>query len=102
MSLGINDASTGTPVDAWREDVIRHIERMRKELPGAIVVLTQFQSMKRFPEYDKAITDIATIIPGVRAVDTTGATLADGVHWGYAGAKTVAERMVEATVAELD
>lgn len=89
-------------MNAWRDEVIRHIERMRKELPGAIVILTQFQSMKRFPEYDKAIADIAAMVPGVRAVDTTGATLADGVHWGYAGAKTVAQRMVDATVAELE
>lgn len=101
MSLGINDAIAGTPADAWRDDVTAHIERMRKQLPGAIVVITQFQSMNRYPQIDQAIADIAAKVPGVYAVDTSGATLADANHWDYAGYKVVAERMVEKTVAAI-
>lgn len=99
MSLGINDAIAETPPDSWRDDVIRHIERMRKELPGAIVVMTQFQSMNRYPRIDRAIAEIAARVPGVYAVDTSGATLADANHWDHAGSKVVAARMVEKTVA---
>jgi hypothetical protein len=101
MSLGINDAIAGTPADAWRDDVTAHIERMRKQLPGAIVVITQFQSMNRYPQIDQAIADIAAKVPGVYAVDTSNATLADANHWDYAGYKVVAERMVEKTVAAI-
>lgn len=99
MSLGINDAIAGTPADSWRDDVTAHIDRMRKELPGAIVVITQFQSMNRYPQIDQAIADIAAKVPGVDAVDTSNATLADANHWDYAGYKVVAQRMVEKTMA---
>lgn len=62
--------------------------------------MTQFQSIG-YPEINAAIAEIANEEPNVLAVDSTGASLRDKNHWDYAGLKTVAGRMVEATQGQL-
>jgi hypothetical protein len=102
FSLGINDALAGTPMASWKPDVLAHLKRIKKELPGAPIVMTRFQSMKRYAATDQALAEIAAAEPGVFVVDSTGAGMEpDQNHWNYAGLKTVAQRMVEMTVKAL-
>ncbi len=101
FSLGINDAIDEADVDSWKKDTQSHLNRIREQLPGAMVVMTQFQSMKAYPEFDAAIQEVAASMPDVVVVDTSGASLRDANHWDYAGLKTVAARMVEATRAAM-
>jgi len=102
FSLGINDAIANTPMASWKQDTLAHLKRLQKELPGAPIVMTQFQSMKRYAATDKALAEIAAQEPGIFVVDSTGAGMEpDQNHWNYAGLKTVAQRMVEATVKAL-
>lgn len=96
FSLGINDAIDGTPIEAWKEGVRAHIARMKKQLPGAVIVMTRFQAMG-YPDTNQAIADIAHEDASVVAVDSTGTTLRDKNHWDYAGLKAMATRMVAAS-----
>lgn len=93
-SLGINDGSTPKPT--WKPAVIEHLQRMKKKLPGAIVLMTQFQSMG-YTELSQAIAEIAATEPDVYAIDSTGDTLADKNHWDYEGYKTLTRKMVAVT-----
>lgn len=96
MSLGINDAIAGTPDEAWQAQVADHLRRIQRQLPEARIVLTEFQSMG-YPEINGRIRTLAAEIPGVASVDTTGIPLRDQNHWGYAGLKMVADRLIEAS-----
>jgi hypothetical protein len=98
FSLGINDAIAGTAVGVWQSAVVAHLRRLREQLPGAVIVMTQFQAMKKYPAFDAAIAAIAAQEPGVIAVSSAGAVLRDENHWSYAGFKTLAQRMAEATL----
>ena len=97
FSLGINDAIAKTPVDQWKKGLGAHLKRMKKQLPGAIIVMTQFQSMRNYPEIDTALAEIAAREANVFVVDSTGAALKNSNHWSYAGLKTVTQRMVKIT-----
>ncbi|MCF7838951.1 MAG: sialate O-acetylesterase [Candidatus Marinimicrobia bacterium] len=96
FSLGINDGIDGTPIPGWQDAVAAHLDRIRAELPGVVIVMTQFQSMG-YPEINRAIAEIADQADDVDAVDSTGAELRNKNHWNYAGLKTVGARLVEAT-----
>ena len=102
FSLGINDAIGGTPITMWKQDTLAHLQRMKAKLPGCIIVITQFQSMNVYPQIDNAIQEIAAIEPGVYAVDSIGATLADSNHWDYSGLKTLAKKMFLTTEKALE
>jgi len=95
-SLGINDAIDGAAIDPWRENVQRHLKRIKQQLPGAVIVMTQFQAMG-YAETNAAIATLAKQDGDVVAVDSSGTTLRDKNHWDYEGLKTMAARMVEAT-----
>ena len=98
FSLGINDAIANTPIATWKQETLAHLKRIKKELPGAPIVMTQFQSMKRYAATDEALAEIAAEESGIFVVDSTGAGMEpDQNHWNYAGLKTVAQRMVETT-----
>lgn len=103
FSLGINDAIAKTPIEQWEKETRAHLKRIKKQLPGATIVMTQFQSMGQggslgiYPETDAAIKKLATDEADVYAVDSTGAALVDKNHWSYAGLKTVTQRMVQIT-----
>ncbi len=101
FSLGINDAIAGTPLDVWQPAVIAHLRRLKGQLPGAVIIMTQFQSMKKYPAFDDAIAEIAAREPDVFAVDSTGTALRDENHWSYAGLKTLADKMVVVSVRTL-
>ena len=100
FSLGINDAIAGTPVSAWKTNTIAHLDKLKAELPGAIIVMTQFQSMTggvSMAAVNQAIAEIAATEANVFAVDSSGAALRDTYHWSYTGLKTVGNRMAATT-----
>ncbi|MFN8766130.1 MAG: sialate O-acetylesterase [Pirellulaceae bacterium] len=94
MSLGINDAIAGTDPDLWQRHVGEHLARIQNQLPGARVVMTEFQSMG-YPETNLRIRRLADELQGVESVETTGVPLSDANHWGYEGLKQVADRMLK-------
>lgn len=94
MSLGINDAIAGTDPDTWQQQVGEHLGRIQRQLPGARVVMTEFQSMG-YPETNRRIRRLADDLPQVESVETTGVPLSDANHWGYQGLKQVADRMLQ-------
>lgn len=96
FSLGINDGIAGTPVATWQKETRAHLQRLKAELPKAVIVMTQFQSMG-YPEINAAIAAIADEEENVFVVDSSGAELTDANHWSYAGLKTVAHRMILVT-----
>jgi len=96
FSLGINDAIAGTPVTSWKRDTRAHLKRIKAQLPDAVIVMTQFQSMG-YPQINAAIAAIAAEEDNVFVVDSMGAKLSDGNHWSYVGLKTITGRMVEVT-----
>ncbi len=103
FSLGINDAIAKTPIDQWEIETRAHLKKIKKQLPDAVIIMTQFQSMGQgeakgiYPETDAAIARIAADEEDVYAVDSTGAALVDKNHWSYEGLKTVTQRMVVIT-----
>ena len=100
FSLGINDAIAGTPVAQWKKDVIAHLKRIKTQLPGATILMTQFQSMG-YPQINEALAAIADEEANVFVIDSSKAELRDTNHWSYAGLKTVTDRLIEATRREL-
>ncbi len=100
FSLGINDALAKTPVDQWKKQTVAHLKKIKTELPGCIIVMTQFESMG-FPKYNAAIAEIAKEEPNVFSVNSKGADLVDIYHWSYAGLKTVTQRMIAVTQKEI-
>jgi hypothetical protein len=100
LSLGINDAIAGTPVPQWKMDVVAHLQRIKAQLPGATIVMTQFQSMG-YPQINEALAAIAAEEENVFVVDSSNAELRDANHWSYAGLKTVTDRLIEVTRREL-
>lgn len=100
MSLGINDAISGTALTTWKSAMVAHINKIKNDLPGAIVIMTQFQSMTSqsgYATYNAIMSDIAYEEANVYVVDSTGAALRDTNHWSYAGLKTVTSSMVTIT-----
>ncbi|QQS22775.1 fibronectin type III domain-containing protein [bacterium] len=96
LSLGINDAIAGNNVSTWKTNMIEWMDRIKADLPGAIIILTGFQSMG-YGTYNTAINELAASEPNVYAIDSTGAALRDANHWSYAGLKTVTSSMVTVT-----
>jgi hypothetical protein len=100
LSLGINDAIAGTPIDVWKKHMAGHLIKLKSELPGTIIVMTQFQSMSEglsLSPINQAIAEIADAEDNVFVVNSNGADLRDTYHWSYAGLKTVGSRMAAAT-----
>lgn len=108
LSLGINDAIAKTAIDQWEKKTRDHLGKIKAQLPGAMIVMTQFQSMGQsnakgiYPETDAAIARMAADDKNVYAVDSTEADLVNRNHWSYQGLKTVTQRMVEITSVALD
>ena len=96
MSLGINDSIAGVPTSTWKTSMVAHIDKIKTDLPGAIIILTQFQSMG-YASYNTIMSEIAAEEPNVYVVDSTGAALRDSNHWSYSGLKTVGASMVTIT-----
>ena len=95
-SLGLNDYIFGTPTSTFKTLTIAHLNKIKAELPGAIIIMTQFQSMGDI--YTNAMAEIASAESNVYVVDSTGTSLtAEGLHWNYTGFKTLVPRMVAIT-----
>jgi hypothetical protein len=97
LSLGINDSGAGTPVAIFKSGLAAHVRRIQAELPGAVVVMTGFQSMDWMNSFDAALGEIAREETNVFVVDTSGADRRDAVHWSYAGFKAIGATMVAVT-----
>jgi hypothetical protein len=103
LSLGINDGRSNTP--DFKTLMSEYLDRVHAELPGAVIVMTGFESMG-YPTINQILHQLAAEKTGVATVDTTGAALAkrrdrpdlvDPNHWGYAGLKVVTTRLIEST-----
>lgn len=95
-SLGINDYVSGTSPNTFKTLTIAHLNKIKAELPGAIIIMTQFQSMGNI--YTDTLAQIASTEPNVYVVGSTGAALdSSAYHWTYNGYKTMASRMVTIT-----
>lgn len=95
VSLGINDAIAGTPLDEWTPAVVAHLARLRQEVGGdPPIVMTRF--MERYAATNAAIEEVCRAVPGTASVDTLDAPLRDANHWNHAGMKIVAGRMLDA------
>ncbi len=90
-SQGANDVFDGTPVATWKAATIAHLDKIKAQLPGCIIVMTQFQSNAYYsPAYQAAIEEIVAADPlVVTSVDTSGATTEPDGHWDYAGFRNV-------------
>jgi hypothetical protein len=101
MSIGINDGIAGTNLVTFKSNLKTYIDNIKADLPGAIIIMTQFQSMPAssgYPIINAALADVAADEANVYVVDTTTATGTDGAnHWTYAGLKTVASLMTTTT-----
>jgi carbohydrate esterase-like sialic acid-specific acetylesterase len=95
-SLGINDGIAGTDITTFKADTIAHISKIKAELTGCFIIMTQFQSLSGgFAAINNALAEVAATQSNVFVVDSTGATTGvDAYHWGYAGLKTITKRMV--------
>ena len=105
MSIGINDGIAGTNISTFKTNLTTYINNIKADLPGAIIIMTQFQSMPAnsgYPTINTALADVASEEANVYVVDTTTATGTDGAnHWTYAGLKTVANLMTTTTKNQL-
>lgn len=101
MSIGINDGIAGTNINTFKTDLTTYINNIKTDLPGAIIIMTQFQSMPAgsgYPTINTALAEVAAAEPNVYVVNTAAATNTDGAnHWLYSGLKSVASSMVVVT-----
>ena len=101
MSIGINDGIAGTNINSFKSNLTTYIDNIKADLPGAIIIMTQFQSMPAssgYPTINAALADVAALEPNVYVVDTSAATGTDGAnHWLYSGLKSVASSMTTVT-----
>lgn len=112
VSLGINDFNGLTPINTYKSSMIAYINNIKADLPGAIIVLTQFQSMipadpnsskNGLKAFNDTMAEIAESENNVYVIDSTGASLKnDGLHWNYDGMKTVTDRLIDKTKEALD
>jgi hypothetical protein len=97
--LGLNDFIQNTPVETFRTQTIAHLAKIKAELPGTIIVVTEYQASGAF-SYNQVIREIAASDPDVFLVNTnsTGAPLVtDFYHYDYQAFKTVGNRMAKKT-----
>jgi hypothetical protein len=100
FSLGIKDSIARTPVTTWKKKTLAHLNRIKAQLPNAVIVMTPFQFMG-YPQINAAIAAIAAEEKDAFVMDSTGAALSDANHWSYKGLKTVTKRMIKVTQDEL-
>lgn len=98
LSLGINDSlAPATATSTWKTAMIAHINKIKADLPGAIIIMTEFQSMTSGSVYNGVIRELVAEEANVFSVDTTGAETDGLYHWLYGGLKTVGSSMVTIT-----
>jgi len=93
MTIGINDAISGTNVDTFKTKLIARIAAMRALLGSSVpVFLTTFDApMTERTAINAAIKDIATTDANTFVISSSGfAVNVDSIHWSYAGQKSMA------------
>ncbi|MGI9118223.1 MAG: fibronectin type III domain-containing protein, partial [Minisyncoccia bacterium] len=100
LSLGINDALANESPELWKTEMISYINRLKQQLPNAIIIMTEFQAMPAnsgYPSYNDIIEQLASEQPNVFSLNTDGSATDGENHWSYAGLKTVASGMADIT-----
>lgn len=90
LSLGINDAVAGTDTTTWKTQMLDLINRIKTELPGVKIVLTELPSR---PTFNAKIRELANSESNVTFCGITGCALQDSNHWSYAGFNVLSTRM---------
>jgi Carbohydrate esterase, sialic acid-specific acetylesterase len=99
-SQGINDAIDGLPIATWKAATIAHLGKVKMQLPGCQIIMTEFQSMPAnggYPLVNQAIQEIVAADPTLASVSSAGAATDGGNHWSYAGFRNM---LVPALVAK--
>ena len=87
-SQGINDAIANVPIATWKAATVDHLQKIKAQLPGCRIVLTEFQSMPAnggYPAVNAAIEEIVRADPTLAAVPSAGVGTDGANHWSYAG-----------------
>lgn len=104
-SQGINDAHGTFYSMDWKDRTRAHLAKIKAELPGCRIILTEFQAMVINGGYSRVNTAIEQLVaedPDLASVLTTGASTLDPNHWSYAGFRgIVVPALVSATVSKL-
>lgn len=96
-SQGINDAADTT---GWKNNQIKVFENIKEDLGFDVpIVVTQFQSISIPAYFNTSISEIAALMTNIYPANTSGAETSQvfagaGGHWGYTGAKLVADIML--------
>jgi hypothetical protein len=95
--LGLNDkVHTHTPLAEFEAQTIQHLEKLKAELPGALILIAGFESTAE-STYTNVLKRIAAADASLMMIDSTGAAMYDAYHWNYLGVKLMGERMVTLT-----
>lgn len=93
-SIGINNMNASLSPSSFKSHYITTINFLRMHIgANTPVIMTKFMAGKQ--TYDAVIDEIANEQDNCYAVSGTDASLADSQHWGYAGVKTMANRMID-------
>ena len=95
MSFGINDAIAGTASGTWITNTTAWINRIKTELPGCKVLMTEITAARS--AYTAHIRTLCNNETDVTFVASTGCAELDSNHWNYAGLKTLSTRMTRAS-----
>jgi hypothetical protein len=98
LTLGINDAETGVPVEEFTWRLSELMQRIRVQLPGCKFLLNTL------PTTNGAYAAFSSVISAISSSDvaivntTTPVTMemVDSYHWGYWGMKTFVGRALSA------
>lgn len=96
-TLGLNDANAGTPEPTWLAGIQELHARMRSEFGYFPIFMPHFMPGANGYAFNDSIDDYAAADNMLFAVDSTGCTLVDGLHWDYSGMKLLAQRLTTAS-----
>ena len=97
MSFGINDQIAGTNVSTWKTSTIAWIDRIKAELSGAKILMSELTVKSALDPYIAAIREISDDEDDVILVAAEGLSERDQHHWNYAGMKTLSTRFLRST-----
>jgi hypothetical protein len=107
-SQGINDRDFASgDITTWTSKTQTVFSNMRTDLGLTLPIFsTQFQGMTNLGPFNTAIAGMESSVTNFHAIDTTGAETAQvfdgaGYHWGYTGAKAVANSLITALLSLL-
>ena len=95
LSIGINDAISGTQNDTFKNKLYRHINTLRAITRQTTpVIITKFSAGNT--RYNNVFDSVANNmgLQKVYTIDATDATMLDAYHWNYSGLKTITNRLL--------